>query len=65
MRPIIPTLTLAASLLAASASLTGCVVASPRPVHRAYVVAPVGVRVWVPGYWAPRHRWVRGYWRYR
>ncbi|MEO5830530.1 MAG: hypothetical protein ABIQ36_08170 [Rhodanobacter sp.] len=52
-------------LLAGSASLSGCIVAAPRPVVRARVVVPVRARLWVPGYWAPRHAWVGGYWRYR
>jgi len=50
-------LLLAAGVLSlGSLSLTGCVVAPARGYH---------ARVWVPGYWAPRHVWVGGHWRYR
>jgi hypothetical protein len=63
MRRVISRLTVAALLLVGSVSLTGCIVAAPRPVRHARVVAPV--RVWVPGYWAPQHVWVEGRWRYR
>lgn len=52
-------------LLGGSASLSGCVVAAPRPVVHTRVVVPVRARVWVPGYWGPRRVWVGGYWRYR
>jgi hypothetical protein len=67
MRHVISRMTLAALLLAGSVSLTGCIVAAPRSAH-VRVVGPVDaerVRVWVPGYWAPRHVWVEGRWRYR
>jgi hypothetical protein len=67
MRHVISRMTLAALLLAGSVSLTGCIVAAPRPAH-VRVVGPIHaerVRVWVPGYWAPRHVWVEGRWRYR
>lgn len=53
MRRILSLFTTAV-LLAGSLALSGCVVV---PAHRA--------RVWVPGYWAPRHVWVEGHWRYR
>lgn len=43
-------------LLVGGTALTGCVVVPARG-HSA--------RVWVPGYWAPPHIWVRGGWRYR
>jgi hypothetical protein len=52
-------------LLAGSASLTGCIVAAPRPVAHVRVVEPVHARVWVPGHWGPHRVWVGGYWRYR
>ena len=68
MRSIFPGMAAAALLLGGSVALGGCVVASPRPYHRAHVGAPVYVapaRVWVPGYWGPRHVWIRGHWRYR
>lgn len=50
-------------LLAGSASLSGCIVAAPRPFLHARVVAPIHARIWIPGYWAPRRVWVGGYWR--
>lgn len=59
---------LAPLLLAGSVALSGCIVASPRPLHRHAHVESVRVapaRVWVPGYWGPRHVWVGGRWRYR
>ena len=62
MRPIVSGLALGL-LLAGSASLSGCIVAAPRPVARVRVVAPVHARIWVPGYWGPRRVWVGGYWR--
>ncbi|MHB1058793.1 MAG: hypothetical protein ACYC0F_13030 [Rhodanobacter sp.] len=68
MRRITSRLAIATLLLAGSVSLSGCIVAAPRPVHHVRVVAPVHVeraRVWVPGYWGPRHVWVEGRWRYR
>ena len=68
MRRITSNLATAALLLAGSASLSGCIVAAPRPVHHVRVVTPVRVeraRVRVPGYWSPRHVWIEGYWRYR
>lgn len=61
-------ITFAPLLFAGSLALSGCIVASPRPVHRHAYVGPVRVapvRVWVPGYWGPRHVWVGGRWRYR
>jgi hypothetical protein len=66
MHRITSNLATAALLLAGSVSLSGCIVAAPRPVHHVRVVTPVHVeRVWVPGYWSPRHVWIEGYWRYR
>lgn len=54
MRRLLSACLLAAALLGGVASVSGCVMVAPRPVH-----------VWVPGYWAPGHVWVGGYWRYR
>jgi hypothetical protein len=54
MRRIFSSLLVAALLVFGSVSLTGCVVVPPRG-H---------ARLWVPGYWAPRHVWVGGHWRY-
>lgn len=68
MRRITSNLAIAALMLAGSVSLSGCIVAAPRPVHYVRVVTPVQVeraRIWVPGYWGPRHVWVEGGWRYR
>ncbi|WP_426699916.1 hypothetical protein ACPPVV_10910 [Rhodanobacter sp. Col0626] len=67
MRRVISRLTATTLLLVGSVSLAGCIVAPPRPVRHVRVVAPVhaSARVWVPGYWAPRHVWVEGHWRYR
>lgn len=65
MRRITSNLAIAALLLAGSVSLTGCIVASPRPVHRDRVVTTHGDRVWVPAHWGQHHVWVEGHWRYR
>lgn len=67
MRRVISRLSLAALLLGGVVSLTGCIVAAPRPVRHVRVVTPAhaSARVWVPGYWTPRHVWVEGHWRYR
>jgi hypothetical protein len=68
MRRITSQLAIAALSLAGSMSLTGCIVATPRPVHHVRVVTPVHVertRVWVPGHRGPRHAWIGGHWRYR
>lgn len=56
MRRLMSSCLLAAALLGGSLALTGCVVVPPRGYH---------ARVWVPGYWAPRHVWIGGHWRYR
>lgn len=45
---------LISALLSGALSLSGCIVAAPRPA-----------RIWVPGYWGPTHVWVGGNWRYR
>ena len=52
MRRFLSSCLIAVALLGGSCALTGCVVV---PAHR--------VRVWVPGYYAPAHVWVGGYWR--
>jgi hypothetical protein len=65
MRRIISSLPLAVLLLLGSVSLTGCIVTSPRPMHRDRVVVTRGDRVWVPAHWGPHHVWVEGHWRYR
>lgn len=54
MRRVMSTLLLSAALMGGALSLTGCIVAAPRPYHH---------RVWVSGYWAPQHVWVGGHWR--
>lgn len=66
MRSIPLRLPAAALLLVAASSLAGCIVVPPRHGHYRERVEPVRVvhtRVWVPGYWAPRHVWVEGRWR--
>jgi hypothetical protein len=68
MRRLTSHLVIAALLLAGSVSLSGCIVAAPRPVHHVRVVRPAHAeraRVWVPGHWGPRHAWVEAHWRYR
>lgn len=53
MRRLIRNFLFIALLLAGAASLTGCVMVSPRG------------RVWVPGYWGTPHVWVGGHWHGR
>lgn len=57
MRRLMSSCLIAATLICGSLSLGGCVVVPPRGGYHA--------RVWVPGYWAPRHVWVGGHWRDR
>ena len=57
MRRFLSSCLMAAALLGGSLSVGGCVVVPPRGGYHA--------RVWLPGYWAPEHVWVRGRWRYR
>lgn len=46
---------IAAALIGGSLAMTGCVAVAPRDGYHA--------RVWVPGFWAPRHVWAGGHWR--
>ena len=56
MRQFMSTLLITAALIGSALSLSGCIVAPPRPYHQ---------RVWIAGYWAPQHVWVGGHWGYR
>jgi hypothetical protein len=41
-------------LLGGTLSLSGCIIAPPRPA-----------RIWYPGYWGGGHVWVTGHYGYR